>query len=231
MTLHVLSGGAAKGVVAALRPAFEKQTGAEVDGTFGAVGMMKDALLAGAPCDVIILTAALIDGLVADGHAVAGTAAALGRVATGIAVPTGDAAPDVSDGPALAAALKAARAIYIPDPVKSTAGIHVVDMLRRLGIHDEVAPYIKPFPNGATAMAAMAKERAPNSIGCTQVTEILYTEGVTLTAPLPEGFGLETIYTAGVASRTADEGRARRFVELLSGPSSAEIRRSGGFTF
>ena len=61
-TLRILSGGAAQGLVGRLQPAFEKEHGCRIEGSFGAVGAMKDKLLGGAPCDLLILTQALIDG-------------------------------------------------------------------------------------------------------------------------------------------------------------------------
>ena len=61
-------------------------------------------------------------------------------------------------------------------------------------------------------------------IGCTQVTEILDTPGVTLVAPLPQEFELATIYTAAVAARAASPDQARRLVALLSGPSARSAR-------
>ena len=74
MTIHLLSGGAAQGLVGRLQTAFAHDTGHDVQGRFGAVGLQKDALLAGTPCDVLILTRALIAQLEADGHVVAGSA-------------------------------------------------------------------------------------------------------------------------------------------------------------
>ena len=50
--LQVLSGGAAQGVVTALSGEFQAATGYAIDGTFGAVGVMKEKLLAGALADV-----------------------------------------------------------------------------------------------------------------------------------------------------------------------------------
>ena len=60
--LRILSGGAAQGLVEALRPAFEAESGCTIDGTFGAVGAMRARLLGGEPADLVILTRALIDG-------------------------------------------------------------------------------------------------------------------------------------------------------------------------
>ena len=54
--VRVLSGGAAKGLIGALRPAFAECCGADIEGTFGAVGVMKEKVLAGEACDVAILT-------------------------------------------------------------------------------------------------------------------------------------------------------------------------------
>ena len=85
-TLRILSGGAANGLVTRLQAAFEQQHGCRIEGTYGAVGAMKDKLLGGAPCDLLILTQALIDGLAAHGHAQGASARALGLVKTGVAL-------------------------------------------------------------------------------------------------------------------------------------------------
>ena len=229
MDVHILSGGAAQGVVKALQAQFLADTGAGLQATFGAVGIMKEKLLAGAPCDVLILTQALIDELEAAGHVAPGSAAPMGRVKTGVAVKAGEAQPDVATPDGLRAALLAAKGIYFPDPQKATAGIHFINVVKKLGILDDVQQALRPFPNGATAMAQMAKDNEPGLIGCTQVTEILYTEGVTLVAPLPVEFELATVYTAAVASRAAEPALAQKLVDALSGNASRALREQGGF--
>ena len=227
--LHLLSGGAAQGVVARLQPSFESDHDVVLDGAFGAVGVMKQRLLAGDACDVAILTAALIDELTASGLLVPASSRPLGRVRTGIAVRSGESMPDVASRASLSAALLAADGIYFPDPLRATAGIHFMDVLKRLGIEADVASKLHPFPNGAAAMSALARTAGPRLIGCTQITEIRYTAGVTLVAPLPDEFELATVYTAAVCTRTSDPVGAQRLVELLGGPASARVRADGGF--
>ena len=78
-------------------------------------------------------------------------------------------------------------------------------------------------------MRALAESGAPGALGCTQVTEILYTPGLTLAGPLPEPFGLATIYAAGVSARASEPALAAAFIELLSGDGAAGERRAGGF--
>ena len=229
MELHILSGGAAQGVVRGLEQAFVEQTGARLQATFGAVGMMKEKLLGGAPCDVLILTQALIDELEQTGRVEPGSAAPLGRVKTGVAVKAGEAQPDVSTADGLRAALLAARGIYFPDPQKATAGIHFINVVKKLGILNEVEAALRPFPNGATARAQMAAANEPGLLGCTQVTEILYTPGVTLVAPLPVEFELATIYTAALSTRADQPELARRLIAALSGDASKALREQGGF--
>ena len=68
MRLDILSGGAAQGLVAAVALLFKSETGFDIGGSFGAVGAMRDTLVAGAPADVLILTAALIADLGRDGR-------------------------------------------------------------------------------------------------------------------------------------------------------------------
>ena len=227
--LNILSGGAAHGLVSALEGLFYAEAGRAIHGTYGAVGMMRDKLLAGEPCDVVILTQALIDQLTASGHVVAGSARALGLVKTGVAVKTGEAAPKVDTPDALKAALLAAKGIYFPDPIKATAGIHVMNVLKKLGIDEAVADRLRPYPNGATAMREMAASTESGLIGCTQVTEILFAPGVELVARLPQEFELVTVYTAAVCTQSEQPQAATMLIDLLAGPEAAELRLAGGF--
>jgi molybdate transport system substrate-binding protein len=229
MKLTILSGGAADGLVAALAPQFKADTGADIDGTFGAVGAMRDKLIGGASADMLILTAALIAELTKAGHVVAGSAADLGAVATGVAVRSGDPAPAIGDADALRVALCAADGIYFPDPKLATAGIHFAKVLERLGIAEAAAPRLRTFPNGQTAMAALAARQGGQPIGCTQITEILNTKGVVLVGNLPPEFALATVYTLGICTKAQAADLARRFAALLTGEASRDLRRKLGF--
>jgi molybdate transport system substrate-binding protein len=225
MPLRFVSAGAAQGLVAALAAKHAVQ----VEGSFGAVGAMKEKFLSGDPCDVVILTAAQIAELVRGKRVLVDTASDLGAVATSIAVREGDAVPFVSDAASLAAALRAADALYFPDPAKATAGIHFAGVLEKLGLAAEVASRLKTFPNGATAMRELARARGGQPIGCTQATEILATPGVRLVAPLPSGLDLQTVYTVAVAAGSDREEAARRFVGVLAGDASRPLRAAAGF--
>jgi molybdate transport system substrate-binding protein len=227
--VHLISAGAAKGLVEALRERFLRDTGATIDGTFGAVGAMMDKLRSGAPCDAIILTQALLDELAREGRVEAPTIAPLGRVYTGVALRSRDQAIAVDSPAALREALLGATSVYFPDPQKATAGIHFMSVLDRLEIRATLGSRLRAFPNGATAMVSLAQAADARPIGCTQVTEILYTPDVKLVGKLPKAFELATVYSAAIASDAADPARAALFIALVAGDDTAALRRSGGF--
>ena len=227
--LRILSGGAAQGFVHALAPTFRARTGYDIEGEFGAVGTMGEKLRSGTSADILILTSNVIGTLTQEGYVADGTRADVGTVETAIAVRSGDEPPAVATGAALRTALLAADEIYFPDPQQATAGIHFADVLRRLGIWEDVERRIQTFPNGATAMRALAASTSFRPIGCTQMTEILSTSGVTLVSPLPAGYELATVYTAAVAAKAAAPDAARALIDLLTTPDSAEHRKRAGF--
>lgn len=227
--LHLLSGGAAQGLVSHLQGSFKAQHLCSISGTFSAVGVMKNALLGGAPCDVIILTDVLIAELMANGHLLAGSAKNVGVVKTGIAVKSGDKTVDVSTPEKLKTALQAATGIYFPDPIKATAGIHMMKVLKGLGLDVELRSKLHPYANGATAMKAMAEAETNGQIGCTQITEIVYTPGVDLVAPLPKEFELATTYTAAVCATSTQPESAAALVELMASAETGKLRLTCGF--
>lgn len=240
--LNILSAGAAQGVVMALAAQLKAETGAEIKATFGAVGAIRERLLAGEACDVIILTHLQIAELAAQGRVLPDSAADRGTVRTGVAVRSQDPPPAVSSAHGLRAALLAAEGIYFPDPIKATAGIHFAKVIDSLGIRSMIESRLRTYPNGATAMRAMVDEKTVTSnarlIGCTQVTEINNTPGAVLAGVLPKEFELATIYAVGICAKVAransDEdcmAIARRFAGMLTAESSRALRASAGYEF
>ena len=227
--LNILSGGAAHGLVGSLAPAFKSQTGFDIAGEFGAVGVMADKLRRGKPTDIVILTAVLVARLAEEKLVVAISIADVGLVETALAVRTGDRQVTVRDAAGLRDALLASDAIYVPDTKASTAGIHVAKVLEQLGIADQVADQLRIFPNGATAMRELAASGAQRPIGCTQSTEIISTGGVTLSGALPPGCELATMYTAGITTRAAHAPQARTLIDLLISAGQREARQRAGF--
>jgi len=227
LRLQVLSGGAAQGVLTQLAA----RQGIALGGRFGPVGAMQQALLAGEPADLLVLTRALIDSLADEGHVLRDSVADLGVVRTGVAVRERDPHPQIGDRAALLAALRAADEIHFPDPERSTAGVHFAGVLDTLGLRTTLAGRLRPHASGATAMRELAHASCARAIGCTQVTEIRATPGLALLGPLPGEFELATTYSAAVSARAAHPDRARAFAALLGGPASRALRAQAGFEF
>jgi len=221
----VLAAGAAQGAL----QCFASVQGVTLRGHFGPVGGNRARLLAGEPCDIVILTGTMIDELMASGHVVAGTRRDLGRVATAIAVMAGTPHPSVSNSEGLRKTLAGASAIFIPDPAQATAGAHAVKILEGLGLGEVLAARLRVHPGGMKAMAALAASGAKGAIGCTQVTEILATPGIELVAPLPTPHDLVTTYAAGVAVHSPRQAEARDFIEAFCDGAGRNIRIAAGF--
>jgi molybdate transport system substrate-binding protein len=102
-------------------------------------------------------------------------------------------------------------------------------MLKRLGIAGDMASRLRAYPHGAAAMQALARARDRTSLGCTQVTEIKYTSGVTLVGTLPPPFELSTLYSVAIATDAHDAARSRAFAALVAGPATRQLRIDGGF--
>jgi molybdate transport system substrate-binding protein len=226
---NVLCAGAVKGLVLALEARFESETGTRLNATFGAVGAMREALAAGAPCDVLIVSDAMIAALTTSGELRPGSRAQVGRVQTAIAARSGSWRPAIDSADALKASLLAASELYFPDATLSTAGAHVVSMLDRLGVRAALASRLRMFANGATAMRELAAANSERAIGCTQATEIRATPGIALVGALPPPFALATVYSAAIAASARNAALAGRFIAMLGGPASRDLRVGGGF--
>jgi molybdate transport system substrate-binding protein len=227
--VYVLSAGAARAVVQQVAASFGPANGHGVQADFAAVGVIKARILAGERADVIVLTAAMIEELIASGHVVAGSRSDLGRVGTGVAVRAGTPLPDVSSLPALRGNLLAAQRVICPDPAVATAGKVVLRMLESLGVLKELGPRLQFFPNGHAAMVWLAASRGSLEMGITQITEILPVPGVTYVGSLPAALQMKTVYAAAVGRRAQHPERAREFIRRLTGPAARPMLHQAGY--
>ena len=229
MSLNILSGGAAQGLVGSLAAKFKTLTGLDISGDFGAVGVMANKLRDGVPADMLVLTSALIATLVDERLADGASVKNIGKVETALAVRDSDPLVSAPDAASLRWALLAADAVFVPDTKASTAGIHVARVLEQLGIVDEVESRLKIYPNGATAMRHMAGSDAKRPIGCTQATEIVATAGIKLSGILPKGCDLATVYAAAITTKAVHAREAQVLTDLLTSKDQAALRAHAGF--
>lgn len=223
--MNILSAGAAKGLLQTIAAS----QGITLEGEFGAVGAIRDRLNAGAKCDVIVLTAAMIAELAAAGQVDASTVLALGTVHTGVALPASKSAMQIDNVESLRALCAGASKIYFPDPVRATAGIHCLKVLTALGLAESHKDRFATFPNGATAMRTMADSGDDNAIGITQCSEILYTNGIRYAGALPSPFELATVYSAAITNRVQNGDDATQLLSALSSATNEQVRVSAGF--
>ncbi len=228
-TLNVFSAGAAQAAVTLIAEKFQRESGNLINANFGAVGAMKARVVAGEPADVVILSAALIDELIAAGMITPGSRVDLGKVGTGIAVRAGMPLPDVRDSRVMRGNMLATTRIVCPDPAMATAGKVAMKVLDQLGITAEIKSRLQFFPNGHAAMAHLAQSSGTLEMGITQITEIVANKGVTFVGPLPPELQSMTMYSAGVAARSAHPERAREFVRRLTGFNAQAVLSAAGF--
>ena len=215
--VKVLSAGAVRGIVTDLAEAFRRETGHTVTLAFGTVGVVRQKLAAGEPADVVIMTDAAIEEMARQGAVAAGTRADLARAGIGVGVREGAPRPDIATPEALKQTLLAAKSLVYVDPAQGgTSGIHFASVLQRLGIAEAVKGKTLLVPGGYAA-EKLAKGEAELVVH--QISEILPVKGVTLVGPLPKDLQKITVYSAGLAARSAQPEAARAFIAFMARPA------------
>jgi molybdate transport system substrate-binding protein len=195
------------------------------EASYDTVGATRDKVLAGAACDLVMVSTPAMDVLAAAGR-VAAPRHLIGHTGTGLAVPVDTPPPDLSSEAAVAATLRAATRIAMADPASgATAGRHFHSVLQRLGLAAELAPRITLHANGMLAVAEVAAGRA--TIGVSQGTEILAAPSVALGGMLPEPLQLWTGYEA--ARTVGGDPRAQDILALIASDNGRAAFTAIGF--
>ena len=216
--IKVMSAGAVEGPVHALAPEFSRASGHEVELHFNTVGALKERFIGGEATDVIILSFPAIEALEKDGRLVAGSRTDLGRASCGVAVRDGMMMPNISTVEGFKRMLHHAVSIAANDPAHGgSSGIYLADLLKRMGLYEEVAPKLKLQKTGRECALALLRGEA--EIGITFTSEFIAVPGTRVVGTLPAEIGYVNGY-AGAIARGAAPDPARAFLSFLSNAQS-----------
>ena len=192
---------------------FMRESGHEVDITFGPVGTLSAKLAAGETADVLILGAPAMAMMEQNGSFVAGTRTDVARVFIGVAVREGAAAPDISTAEAFRKTLLDARTIAFTDAsVGGTAAVYLPVLFERMGIAGEIRRKAMPQQSGGAVAEKVASGEA--DIGITLIPEFLPIKGASVIGKLPAALADDTTYTAAVRQFLRWCGETNRPAEL-----------------
>ncbi|AMN39550.1 molybdate ABC transporter substrate-binding protein [Rhodoplanes sp. Z2-YC6860] len=216
--IRVMSAGAVEGPVAELAPKFTQAKGIEVDLAFNTVGALKQRFTGGEKADAIILSFPAIEALEAEGRIAPGSRTDLGLATCGVAVRDGMMMPNIATLDGFKRMLNFAVSIAANDPAHGgSSGIYLADLLKRMGLYEQIAPKMKLYKTGRECALALVRGEA--EIGITFTSEFIAVPGTRVVGVLPG----EIAYVNGYAGAIAKDGAtepARAFLKFLTEPES-----------
>ena len=219
--IKVLSTQAVEGPYRELVPQFEKASGHKVTTIFtGTLDALK-RIAAGETYDLIIMAGPAIDDLIKSGKVAPGSRVDLAKSGVGVAVRAGAPKPDIHSTEALKKTLLAAKSIgYSSGP----SGVYLTDLLRRLGIADEIRSKLKQTPTGVFVGSILAKGEV--ELGFQQVSELAHFPGIDYVGPLPAEIQNVTVFASGVQIGAKAVDSAKAWITFLTSPAAAAVFRS-----
>jgi molybdate transport system substrate-binding protein len=221
--IRVLSSVGIKAVIDDLVPKFERATKHKVTTVFDLAGVLKTRVEGGEPFDVAILTAPLVDELIAKGKIASASRAEVARVGLGLMIRAGAPKPDVSSAEAFRKTLLGAKSItYVPT---GASGIAFTATIEKMGIAGAIKAKARLAANGDEVNASILG--GTSDLAVLPVSEILPVKGADLGGVFPPAVQTFVVMTAGLPA-SAKSAAAREFVAyLMSAPNTAVVRAKG----
>jgi len=221
--ITVLSSTAMRESLEALAPQFERTTGHKLVMRFESSGVLPAKVKDGAQADLVVTTPALIEDLVKAGKLQAGRTISFVRSGAGVAVRAGAPKPDISTPEAFKNALLAARTVGIS---KGPSGVHMMAVLDRLGIADQIKAKAVVTEFGQRVGVQIANGTA--EIGIQQITELLATPGIDVVGPLPPPLQADIVYAIAPTVAAREPAAADALVKFLKSDAVVPIVRKMG---
>jgi molybdate transport system substrate-binding protein len=229
----LIAPGGIRAPIEKLIPGFEQKTGYKVVATFGSGGGSKQQVIRGDAFDVPIVQPPLAE-VVASGNVVESTATPLASVAVGVAVKKGAPAPDISSVEAVKKMLLSAKSIVCPDAATgAAAGVSINEMLKKLGIDEQVEPKLKrargtgPGGAGGGTMVSAMVAKGEAEIGMTFVSE-MSDPGIDIVGTLPKEVSPWTPLVGFISTHAKNPEAAKALLQYLSSPAAVAAYKAAG---
>jgi molybdate transport system substrate-binding protein len=210
-----------RGVMTEITP-FLTKVGLDFTATYGATKLLTQKMAAGETAEVAILTDEAIAELTSSGMIAAGSRRDLARSAIGIAVAAGAAKPYFRTAETFTQTMLAARSIAYSR--SGASGLHFAELIRRLGIADEVNRKAKVIDGVVGELVA----RREVDLAVQQISELKLVPGIEIVGALPDELQKITTFSAGIFSATTRPAAAGLLISALTSPEVAAVMRKQG---
>jgi molybdate transport system substrate-binding protein len=225
-TLRLISSMATKPLLADL-VALYKARAPDVQVLVESVGGVDAAkrIQAGEAFDGVVLASDAIDKLIASGHVLAGSRVDLVQSGVAVAVPEGQAAPDISTEAALKAAVLAAPTLgYSTGP----SGVQLAKQFEAWGIAEHIKDRIVQAKPGVPVGALIAQGEV--ALGFQQLSEMRGVKGISVLGPLPQAVQIITTFSGSVASSSHQADAVRALLGFWSSPACTPLKLQHGMS-
>ena len=219
--VKIISANGMRELIAETKAKFEAATGHTLIVTVVESGEIRKRVLAGEPYDVIMVPKNAADEFEKAGKLAPGSAVPLIRVNFGLAVAADKPAPDVSTPEALKTTFLAAKTVLITDPATGgISGVHLMEVLGKLGIADEMKAKLVPNRGGGFHAERVVKGEADLAVQAEH--EIRCVPGAAF-LDYPKEFQRSIVFTGGVGAATTDAAAAKAYLAFITGPEVAAV--------
>ncbi len=215
----VLSSMATRGLLAELAAACALAVTVESTGGVDAAKRVRS----GEAVDVVVLAAAAMRALAAEGLIEPASLADLAVSSMVAAVRDGTPFPDLASEAAVRAAVLAApRTGYSTGP----SGEHLLRLIERWGMREQLGERLVQAPPGVPVGRLLIEGKV--DLAVQQRSELMNLPGVAIVGPLPPPIGADTVFVAGIARAATRAQAARRVIAFMTSPAAADAKRRNG---
>ena len=217
--IKVISANGMREVINETKAKFEASSGHKLAITVVETGEIRKRVLAGEPYDVIMVPKNASDDFEKQGKIAASSSVPLIRVNFGLAVKDGGAKPDTSTADGLKKTFLAAKTVFITDPsTGGISGVHLMDVLGKLGIADEMKPKMIVQRGGGFHAERVVKGEADLAVQAEH--EIRCVKGAAF-LDYPKEFQRTIVFIGGIGAASSDAGAAKSYLTFITGPDAA----------
>ena len=231
--VKVLSAVGMRQVMLDLGPKFERATGNTLAITFDSTGLLAKRIVSGEQVDVVMLNQSAMETLEREGKLVAGSGAVIASSVAAVAVRKGASKPDISSPEAFRRLLLSAKSVARPSPaVGGSSGDHIVKVLERLGISDEVNSKTVIATTGHPGQVANSPGEAVANgaaeIALHQLQELMAVPGIEIAGPFPGELQGSFAFSVALGSNAKETGAGKALIEFLRTPQAVDVIRAKG---